>query len=154
MTPRFRDAAPADVPALVAMMAALYEHDGTPFDAAAHEAVVRDLLAHPAYGRLVVIEDGTEPVGYLVLTFGFSLEFRGRDAFVDELYLAARARGAGVGRAAMAHAAALCRAEGVRALHLEVERTNTDAQAFYRRLGFADHDRYLLTRWVDAPEAE
>jgi ribosomal protein S18 acetylase RimI-like enzyme len=34
----------------------------------------------------------------------------------------------------------------VRALHLEVERANTEAQAFYHKAGFADHDRYLLTK--------
>ena len=37
---------------------------------------------------------------------------------------------------------------GVSALHLEVERQNEAAQGFYRRLGFKDHDRYLMTRWL------
>ncbi|HYS78429.1 MAG TPA: hypothetical protein VEO94_06295 [Candidatus Dormibacteraeota bacterium] len=37
---------------------------------------------------------------------------------------------------------------GVRALHLEMERGNVAAQALYRRHGFADHDRYLMTRWI------
>jgi ribosomal protein S18 acetylase RimI-like enzyme len=34
-------------------------------------------------------------------------------------------------------------------LHLEVERANTAAQGVYRRAGFKDHDRYLLTKWLD-----
>jgi len=37
---------------------------------------------------------------------------------------------------------------GVKALHLEVERTNTAAQAFYRKIGFKDHSRYLMTKWL------
>ncbi len=41
-----------------------------------------------------------------------------------------------------------CRELGVRALHLEVERENVEAQALYRRIGYKDHDRYLLTKWV------
>lgn len=151
MIPTLRDATDADVPALIAMMAALYAHDRSPFHPAEHEATLRELLAHPAYGRVWVIEDGGKTVGYLVLGLGFSLEFRGRDAFVDELYLLPGARGVGAGRAALEHAAAFCRAEGVKALHLEVERSNLAAQSFYRALGFADHDRYLLTRWVDRP---
>jgi ribosomal protein S18 acetylase RimI-like enzyme len=37
----------------------------------------------------------------------------------------------------------------VTALHLEVERKNKAAQEFYRRIGFQDHDRYLMTRWIE-----
>jgi ribosomal protein S18 acetylase RimI-like enzyme len=34
----------------------------------------------------------------------------------------------------------------VQALHLEVELAKTKAQAFYHKVGFEDHDRYLLTK--------
>jgi ribosomal protein S18 acetylase RimI-like enzyme len=47
-----------------------------------------------------------------------------------------------------------CRDHGITALHLEVERTNLRAAALYRRLGFRDHDRYLLTQLVgEAPSS-
>jgi ribosomal protein S18 acetylase RimI-like enzyme len=36
----------------------------------------------------------------------------------------------------------------VKALHLEVERANTQAQSFYRQLKFIDQDRYSMTRWL------
>ena len=42
----------------------------------------------------------------------------------------------------------VCRTEGIAALHLEVERANTIAQEVYRKQGFKDHDRYLLTKWI------
>ncbi len=38
--------------------------------------------------------DGTA-AGYAALTFGFSLEVGGRDAFIDELFLIEAARGKG-----------------------------------------------------------
>ena len=37
---------------------------------------------------------------------------------------------------------------GVNALHLEVERTNVTGQSLYRKAGFEDHDRYLMTKWI------
>jgi len=37
---------------------------------------------------------------------------------------------------------------GISAVHLEVDHTNTVAQALYRKAGFVDHDRYLMTRWL------
>jgi ribosomal protein S18 acetylase RimI-like enzyme len=41
-----------------------------------------------------------------------------------------------------------CRDLGVHAVHLEVERANAAAQGLYRKFGFQDHERYLLTRWI------
>lgn len=95
---------------------------------------------------MILLEN--EVAGYAVLTFGYSLEFHGRDAFVDELYLRNEYRGQGIGKRALEFLTEVCVAEGVSALHLEVERSNTQAQAVYRKFGFEDHDRYLMTRWL------
>jgi ribosomal protein S18 acetylase RimI-like enzyme len=38
----------------------------------------------------------------------------------------------------------------IQALHLEVEHDNHAAQALYRRLGFTDHNRYLMTKCVES----
>ena len=40
-------------------------------------------------------------VGYLVLTLGYSLEYGGRDAFIDEVYIRSSYRGRGIGTAAL-----------------------------------------------------
>ncbi|HEX2680374.1 MAG TPA: hypothetical protein VHQ03_03690 [Candidatus Dormibacteraeota bacterium] len=37
---------------------------------------------------------------------------------------------------------------GVHALHLEVTHANTGAQQLYRKFGFEDHDRYLMTKRI------
>ncbi len=87
-------------------------------------------------------------VGYLAVTLGFSLEYRGRDAFIDELFIEPGSRGLGLGREALEIAERYCRECGVRALHLEVERHHQSAFELYRRTGFEDHDRYLMTKWL------
>ncbi len=46
-------------------------------------------------------------------------------------------------------AEAYCREHGVKALHLEVERHRQSAYELYRRAGFEDHDRYLMTKLLD-----
>lgn len=147
--PRLRPVEESDIEAVVAMRQALYQEDGlAPADPDAARAALRLLLRRPDHGAVRIILEDSEPAGYLVVTFGFSLEFGGRDAFVDELYVVPTKRGRGLGTAAVAAAEEICRSAGVRALHLEVERANVRAQALYRRLGFVDHDRYLLTRHV------
>jgi len=151
-SPAFVPASADDAEALVALMRELCLHDGSPFHEARHRAALAALLADGSLGRVWIARAGGEAVGYLVLTLGYSLEFAGRDAFVDELYLREGFRGEGLGRRAIATAMEACREMGVQALHLEVERTNVAAQGFYRRLGFGDHDRYLLTRWIGSDD--
>ena len=148
MSAAFRSASLADVPAILAHQRAYYAADGYAFDEAVARAAIEGLLGDPERGRLWVLAEGDthEIVGYLAVTFGWSLEWGGRDAFVDELYLAPSHRGDGIGGKAIALAGEACRAAGVRALHLEVERANTRGRALYARTGFADTDRLLLTR--------
>ena len=144
----FRLAQPGDVDLLLASMRQLYALDGYPFEEGAARPALEGILRDPGLGRVWVIGRGEEAIGYLLLTFGYSLEYGGRDAFVDELFVAADHRHRGVGTRAIEFAAEQCRALGVRALHLEVERANIAAQALYRKVGFEDHDRYLLTRRI------
>jgi len=114
------------------------------------EKAIRDLIANPALGALFVVEMSDRIEAYLVVTFGYSLEFGGRDAFVDELYVAPSARKKGLGTAALDTAEQACRAAGIRALHLEVERINLRAKSLYDRRGFYEHSRHLMTKLLDA----
>lgn len=148
MEPTFRVATAADADALLAMMRGLNEHEGMAFDETKARDALAQLFADERFGVAQLILFGGEPAGYLVVTFGFSIEFGGRDAFVDELFVREEFRGRRVGKAALGRAEEVCRARGIRALHLEVERANERAQTLYRKSGFRDHDRYLLTKWL------
>lgn len=144
----FRLAAAGDVDAILAMMQRFYALDVYPFDELAARAAVSTLIAHEAYGRIWLIAHAGEVAGYLALTLGYSLEHLGRDAFIDELYLEPGHRGQGIGARALQHVEEECHRLGVRALHLEVERSNHAAQALYRRWAFQERDRMLMTKQI------
>lgn len=145
----FKPATSDDVEALIVMMRDLYAHDGlAPLDEATARRALLGVIGDDTLGRVFLILLANEVAGYAVLTFGYSLEFHGRDAFVDEIYLRAEYRGLGIGKRALQFLTDICAAEGVNALHLEVERENTSAQTVYRKFGFEDHDRYLMTKWL------
>jgi GNAT superfamily N-acetyltransferase len=57
--------------------------------------------------------------GHLVLTFCHSMEYGGRSAFIDDLFVRPELRNRGVGRALVGHARSVCEELGVRAMHLE-----------------------------------
>jgi GNAT superfamily N-acetyltransferase len=145
MTP-FRLATPADLEALLALQRAYYAEAGYRFHPARARTALAGLLGDRALGFVWAADAGGAPVAYAVLTLGYSLEYGGRDAFLDELYVAPAARRHGLARAALAAIEAGARALAVRQLHLEVERSLAGARALYRRAGFADHDRLLMSK--------
>ncbi len=143
-----RPAAPGDEEGLLAMMREFYVHERIVLDEAAARRALAALIADPSLGRVWWIEGEGGPAGYMVLTLGYSLEFAGRFALLDELYVREGFRGGGVGARAVEEAAAACASWGVRALRLEVAWENEPAQRLYRRLGFDLHDRHIMTRWL------
>lgn len=149
MEPTFRLAEVSDTDTILDFMRRLYAQDGIPFDESSARATLVGIVRDRSLGRVWMIRDGPEPIGYMILTLGYSLEYRGRDAFVDELFVDESRRRQGIGRKAMQFLERACRDLEVRALHLEVERPNVGAQVLYRKFGFVDHDRYLMTKHIE-----
>jgi ribosomal protein S18 acetylase RimI-like enzyme len=145
-----REATLQDEPELLRMMRQLAEQEPgkIQFDEAAASATFRRFLSLPVFGRFWILHEGNSTVGYIVLTIGFSFEFHGHDAFVDELYIDADYRRRGFGRQAVAFLEERAREMGVNAVHLEVDHGNDPAFELYRRAGYEDHDRFLMTKWL------
>ena len=116
------------------------------FDESAARATFRRFLSLPAFGRVWLLCEADLPVGYIVLTMGFSFEFHGHDAFIDELYIDSNFRRRGYGKQAVAFLEEKAREMDVNAIHLEVDRGNDPAFELYRRAGYEDHDRFLMTK--------
>jgi GNAT superfamily N-acetyltransferase len=142
-------AGPADLDELLAMLARFNASQGYAFDAAVARHALGALLLRPELGRAYRIVRNGSSVGYAALCFGWSLEWGGRDAFVDELFVEEAARGHGVGRAALRALVEEARRLGVRALHLEVETGNETGRALYQSECFAGNERRILTRRLD-----
>lgn len=147
MNGTFRSAGSGDIGGLLGFSEALYREDGTArFERRRAEAGFRQLMEDGSFGCVWMIDVDGRSVGYVALTWGFSIEHWGRVGLVDELYVLPDHRGRGLGAAAMELAERSCRERGVKAVQLEVSRANVRAQGLYRRRGFADHDRYLMTK--------
>ncbi len=139
------EAGPGHASVIDGLVAAFHRHEGVKVTSDARRASINSLLGAPAQGRILLVQTHkTGIAGYAVLAFGFSLEFGGRDAFLDELFIAEPCRGQGIGSAALTAVCTWARRSGLCALHLEVERTNKAAKAFYIRAGFEDRSRYHL----------
>jgi GNAT superfamily N-acetyltransferase len=112
-----------------------------------------ELLINPSVGRVFLICDADSCVGYVVVSFDFSLEYGGRNAWIDELFIRPELRGKGIGSKALDFAVQVARECGAKVLHLEVNRGNP-AINLYRRHGFEDHNRSLLSKWLTRKNEE
>ena len=148
MTVSFRFAEVSDVDGLLPLIEDFYCFEHLRYDETRLRLLLAKLIGDRNLGRLVLFEDFDQLVGYMVLGFGFSLEFHGRDCFIDEFYVMAERRQQGIGQAAISFAIQTCRELGIKAVHLEADHFNVRGHEFYRRLGFKDHDRHLMTRWL------
>jgi GNAT superfamily N-acetyltransferase len=142
----FQPVTPDNLNRLLLFQSRLYASEAMAFHPA---AAAEWLLSHPEAGAMWLIEAEGQPAGYLVLTVCASLEFQGRFALLDELYIDKPFRSRSLGRQAVEFAAQWARSQGMRALRLEVAHKNTAALALYRQSGFRSHGRDLITRWLD-----
>jgi len=146
MTLLVRKATERDLPRLVPMMVDFNRLEAIPWTLERGEAALRNLLASAELGFVGLAEVDDVTCGYFVLTFGFDLEWNGRDGFLTEIYLVPEARGRGLGRALLAAAEGTAESLGTRALHLMVRPENVAALSLYLKRGFREPARRLLTK--------
>jgi GNAT superfamily N-acetyltransferase len=135
-----------DVRALVALMTEFYGEAGYSLAPEPATRAFTTLLDDPRLGRVWLVESDAVPVGYLVLTLGFSMEFGGLRGFVDDFFVRPTARGKGLGAAALEAVKRECAALGVRALLVETGPAGHPARRLYARAGFQETGRVLLSQ--------
>jgi ribosomal protein S18 acetylase RimI-like enzyme len=106
------------------------------------------LLEDDAHG-VVYLADNEQ--GYVVITWGYSLESGGREALIDEIYL--RRRGEGRGGKVMDALFVEMAAQGVVKMFLETETHNHRARRFYARQGFDEDDSIWMSRQISTIES-
>jgi ribosomal protein S18 acetylase RimI-like enzyme len=146
-----REATDADTALILDMMEAFNVFEKIPWRRETGELALRTLLSDTRLGVVAIVEEGEATLGYLVVTWGYDLEWNGRDAFLTELFLVPEARGRGVGTLALDRAEALAARHGARALHIMVRHENEPARRLYARAGYVSPPRLFLTKVLSEP---
>ncbi len=129
---------------LLPLMRAYHDFEEISMSDTERRNAVSPLLTDDTLGRIWLIYARGKVIGYIVITFGYSIELGGRDAYIDEFFISEPSRGLGVGSKVIARIKAELAQYKVVALHLEVAKTNKQAQRFYANLDFVIRDRYAL----------
>jgi len=142
---RLRAAATADLADILPRTRKLNDHEGIAVSDADLERALRRLLGDPSLGGVWLVERDDVLVGYAIVTYGYDLEFAGRDAWLTELWIDDTARGSGTGAEALRLLGEEVKSRGVNALHLQVRQENP-ALRLYQRAGFNAVPRLILTK--------
>jgi GNAT superfamily N-acetyltransferase len=137
-------AAPGDLPTLLEMAARYAVLDRHVFDSATATAGFEPLLESDAHGVVWLLGGRQEPLGYAVVTWGWSVEGGGPEALLDEIFV--EEQGRGIGSAAVAEIIEDCRARHMLRIFLETEAHNEAARRLYVRNGFVIEDSVWLSK--------
>jgi ribosomal protein S18 acetylase RimI-like enzyme len=139
-----RVAEQGDLEQVLTYVRAYHEIEGITHSALNAASAVRPLLGQSTLGRVWLICRGSQSIGHIAICFGYSIEFGGRDAIVDELFILPEHRGKGFGKAVLALVKSEAALLDVKALHLEVARSNEKAQRLYKSSGFISREGFFI----------
>lgn len=144
MKTQLKQAQLSDLDQLEPLVRAYHDFEGIDSSESSRRSALARLLEDSTFGAIWLVYTSEALAGYIVLCRGFSIEFNGFDAFVDEFYLAAEFRGQGIGTAVLNAIKEEALKLDINALHLEVARDNKPARRLYAACGFEAREKYLL----------
>lgn len=129
---------------LLSLVAAFHTEAEMASTEESRRAALEPLLSGIPYGCVYLIGPPRAPIGYMVITFTWSVEYGGLDGNIDELYIRPGVRGRGIASEALVALPHALAAGGLRTIHLEVDRNNANALKLYRRAGFTLNENYMF----------
>jgi ribosomal protein S18 acetylase RimI-like enzyme len=135
-----------DAPRLAPLIHALAVEEGVePADVADITNIVGALLESGASDFLLATTND-EPIGCMQIAYRLSTWAALPYAYIEDFYLAPKARGRGVGTKLLDYALQRAEGQGCEEIKLDVRTTNTAAQRLYARFGFSDAESLIWKR--------
>jgi len=138
MSLRIRPARPEDAGVLAELAGALNRHLGEPDHFFSAVEARRDAAHYEAVIAWLDNDEGAIAAGYALFHESYETTYAARGLYLVDLHVEAAHRRRGIGRALLAHLAALARERRLDFLWWVSKPWNREAHAFYRALGAAD----------------
>jgi len=129
-------AGPDDLARILPMLAACHAEQEITSDETYREGALAPLLDGSPLGAAYLIGPRKAPVGFIVVTFGWSVEMGGMVAVVDEFWIRPGVRGRGMGSEVLSALMPTLEQAGIRSVHHEAHEANPRVQALFARHRF------------------
>lgn len=146
MTSAIHLAAPDDLPRVLSLMERYHAETALPHDDQHRTDVVSPLLDGSPLGAVWLIGPARAPLGYVLVTFGWSVAAGGMIGWLDEVFIRPSVRRRGIGTECLHAVSVSLKAAGMKAMHVQLDSDNAAAARFCSRAGFvAAPDQTLMT---------
>lgn len=139
-------ARPDDLERLLPMLAAEEAEAGRQADDAARRAALAPLLAGSPHGAAYLIGPPRAPIGFVLLSFGWSVAAGGLVGRIEALHVRRAVRGRGIGAEVLISLPRALAGAGLRALDVEVAREDARSRALFERLKFTPREGQITLR--------
>lgn len=145
----YRDATPADAPAIIDFQLAMArETEELELDREILTRGVHAVFTDPSHGRYYVAESDGTAIASLMITYEWSDWRNGMVWWIQSVYVGPAFRRQGVYAGLYSHVRALVDAEpSIRGIRLYVDNRNAGAQSVYARLGM-EGEHYRVFEWM------
>lgn len=130
-------AGPSDDDRVLSLMARYHAERGLPYDDMHRATVAAPLLAGNPLGAIWLIGPARAPLGYVLVTFGWSMDAGGMVGWVAEVFIRPSVRKRGIGTEVLHAVAVSLGKAGVRALHVHLDPDDATSARFCTRVGFS-----------------
>jgi GNAT superfamily N-acetyltransferase len=147
VTTSIRAATPADLPLIASLIRALADYEKLAHEVRFDEAELgRHLFGERPMAEVLIGEIAGMVQGFALFFHNFST-FEGKPGiYLEDLFVRPEARGAGLGRALLAHLAGLAVDRGCARLEWAVLDWNAPSIGFYKKLGARPLDEWTVMR--------
>jgi GNAT superfamily N-acetyltransferase len=139
-----RAAAPADAATIRALLGELAAYEQQPIELS-EAAIVRDMLGDKPVCRCDLAFSGAAPAGIVTWYWAYKSFGAARGVYVEDLFVRPDFRGLGLGRALLAHLAAVAQSEGGY-MEWRVLDWNASSIEFYKSLGGKPQEAWVTYR--------
>ncbi len=147
MDARIREAQPADVPAILALIIELAEYERLSHEVVATEELIHNTLFGPKNVAEVLIAEDREGIAGFALFFHNCSSFLGRSGiYLEDLFVRPPHRGKGIGKQLLKHLARIAKQRGCGRLEWSVLDWNEDAIRFYKSIEAVPMDGWTVYR--------
>lgn len=137
MTSAISLAGPEDLDRVLGLVARYHEEAALPHDDAHRQQVAEPLLHGSPLGAIWLIGPSRAPLGYVMVTFGWSVTQGGMVGWLAEAFIRPSVRRRGIGTEVLHAIAVNLREAGLQALHADVTGLGDAAARFCTRAGFS-----------------
>jgi GNAT superfamily N-acetyltransferase len=134
------------------MVSAFHDTQGITHTTKHRVGALEPFLSGSPHGAVYLIGTQLAPMGYIAVTFKWSIELGGLEAIIEEFFIRDKVRGRRIGTQALIKLSETFLAYKI--LRLSLDTTNTSAQVthFYERLGFQVRQNYKFMALTLAPD--